>query len=334
MALVGPRVLNYLGESKVKAAKIQIESFSSALDLYYLDLGRYPASSEGLAALVQRPAMRRAGTVRICGAAWSRTIPGDTATSIVRRASMRLTTSSRSGRTVRRAALERQPTSRSGMRVSAQPSRRGFTLIEIVCVLAIIGLLAAIILPAIPRGTTRARLEELCGGNRCAAQSGPQSRRCAGAIRVATQVDAEARSIRSGATGRVVRLPDDVSVDAMLAARCDDRPAGTVDRFLSVGNVVRRRDRADASGDRLSGSRQLADRRRRDCPAKAALTGHRRLYPDRSAGGARDLSPWCCRRSRVVIATTVKARARSTERLRPDRCGRDAARRAAVARVS
>jgi general secretion pathway protein G len=55
MAIVGPRVLNYLGESKVKAAKIQIESFSSALDLYYLDMGRYPGSSDGLAALVQRP---------------------------------------------------------------------------------------------------------------------------------------------------------------------------------------------------------------------------------------------------------------------------------------
>lgn len=55
MALVGPRVLNYLGESKTKAAKIQIESFSSALDLFYLDLGRYPTSSEGLAALAQRP---------------------------------------------------------------------------------------------------------------------------------------------------------------------------------------------------------------------------------------------------------------------------------------
>jgi general secretion pathway protein G len=56
MALVGPRVLNYLGESKVKAARIQIESFSSALDLFYLDNGRYPSSSEGLPALVQRPA--------------------------------------------------------------------------------------------------------------------------------------------------------------------------------------------------------------------------------------------------------------------------------------
>ncbi len=55
MAIVGPRVLNYLGESKVKAAKIQIESFSSALDLYYLDMGRYPGSSDGLVALVARP---------------------------------------------------------------------------------------------------------------------------------------------------------------------------------------------------------------------------------------------------------------------------------------
>jgi general secretion pathway protein G len=55
MALVGPRVLNYLSESKVKTARIQIESFSSALDLFYLDNGRYPTSSEGLTALVQRP---------------------------------------------------------------------------------------------------------------------------------------------------------------------------------------------------------------------------------------------------------------------------------------
>lgn len=55
MALVAPRVLNYLSESKAKAAKIQIESLGSALDLYYLDAGHYPTTSEGLVALVQRP---------------------------------------------------------------------------------------------------------------------------------------------------------------------------------------------------------------------------------------------------------------------------------------
>jgi general secretion pathway protein G len=52
MALVGPRVLNYLTDSKVKAAKIQIESLSNSLELFYLDTGRYPTSSEGLQALV------------------------------------------------------------------------------------------------------------------------------------------------------------------------------------------------------------------------------------------------------------------------------------------
>ena len=55
LGLIGPRVLNYLGESRVKTAKLQIESFGSALDLFYLDAGRYPTTSEGLEALVQRP---------------------------------------------------------------------------------------------------------------------------------------------------------------------------------------------------------------------------------------------------------------------------------------
>jgi general secretion pathway protein G len=54
MGLIGPRVLNYLSESKVKAAKIQMQSFSSALDLFNLDTGRYPSTAEGLAALVRR----------------------------------------------------------------------------------------------------------------------------------------------------------------------------------------------------------------------------------------------------------------------------------------
>jgi general secretion pathway protein G len=56
MGLVGPRVLNYLAESKVKTAKIQIESLSAAVDLFYLDNGHYPSQSDGLDALVRRPA--------------------------------------------------------------------------------------------------------------------------------------------------------------------------------------------------------------------------------------------------------------------------------------
>ena len=47
MGLVGPRVLGYLSDSKVKTARIQIQGFSSALNLFYLDNGRYPTSAEG-----------------------------------------------------------------------------------------------------------------------------------------------------------------------------------------------------------------------------------------------------------------------------------------------
>jgi general secretion pathway protein G len=56
VGLVGPRVLGYLAESRTKTAKLQIESFSSSLDLFYLDTGRYPTTSEGLNALAERPA--------------------------------------------------------------------------------------------------------------------------------------------------------------------------------------------------------------------------------------------------------------------------------------
>jgi general secretion pathway protein G len=55
MGLVGPRVLNYLTDARAKAAKLQIEAFNSALDLFFLDSGRYPTGNEGLEALVRRP---------------------------------------------------------------------------------------------------------------------------------------------------------------------------------------------------------------------------------------------------------------------------------------
>ena len=53
--LVGPRVLGYLSGSKIKAARVQIEALYSAVDLFYLDNGRYPTSNEGLNALVKKP---------------------------------------------------------------------------------------------------------------------------------------------------------------------------------------------------------------------------------------------------------------------------------------
>lgn len=55
MGLAGPRVLGYLSSSRERTARLQIESFSSALDLFFLDNGRYPTTNEGLQALVKRP---------------------------------------------------------------------------------------------------------------------------------------------------------------------------------------------------------------------------------------------------------------------------------------
>jgi general secretion pathway protein G len=55
MGLVGPRVLSYLSDARLKAAHLQIASFSNSLDLFYLDVGRYPTTQEGLGALVHRP---------------------------------------------------------------------------------------------------------------------------------------------------------------------------------------------------------------------------------------------------------------------------------------
>lgn len=54
MGLVGPRVLSYLSDARGKSARLQIEAIQSALDLFYLDTGRYPTTSEGLQALVVR----------------------------------------------------------------------------------------------------------------------------------------------------------------------------------------------------------------------------------------------------------------------------------------
>jgi general secretion pathway protein G len=53
--LVGPQVMKHMGESKVKAAKVQIEDLAQTLDMYKLDVGSYPTSEQGLNALIDNP---------------------------------------------------------------------------------------------------------------------------------------------------------------------------------------------------------------------------------------------------------------------------------------
>src|SRR6266700_7567563 len=138
----------------------------------------------------------------ICAAAWCPMIPGATSMSIARRARAHPTISSRSDRTVRKAAVERQPTL-SAARAESIHGAHGCALIEILCVLAIIGLLAAIILPAIPRTTTRAKLESYAVQT-AALLKGDRNAALRRQTQIATLVDAPSRSIRSGATGRII----------------------------------------------------------------------------------------------------------------------------------
>ncbi len=60
--LVGPKVLDQLGGAKSKTAKIQISEIEQSLDLFKLDVGRYPTDAEGLRALVERPATAQGWT--------------------------------------------------------------------------------------------------------------------------------------------------------------------------------------------------------------------------------------------------------------------------------
>lgn len=46
--LVGPAIFNKLAGAQEDTAKAQMKSFSQALDMYRLDLGRYPDSLSGL----------------------------------------------------------------------------------------------------------------------------------------------------------------------------------------------------------------------------------------------------------------------------------------------
>lgn len=59
--LVGPRVLGQLGGAKSKTAAVQIADIDKAMELFKLDVGRFPTTEEGLEALAKRPASVSSG---------------------------------------------------------------------------------------------------------------------------------------------------------------------------------------------------------------------------------------------------------------------------------
>ena len=53
--VAGPQIFKYLGTAKSEAAKVQVSQISQALDLYRLEIGRYPTQEESLVALIEAP---------------------------------------------------------------------------------------------------------------------------------------------------------------------------------------------------------------------------------------------------------------------------------------
>ena len=113
-------------------------------------------------------------------------------------------------------------------------SERGFTLLEMVCVLALVAMLAAVLLPLVPRHTSRSRLQAYVLQTAALLKEDRNAaiRRGTG---VATLVDAGSRVIRSGATPAVVRIPDDVHFEALLPRTCNQREALSTISFFASG---------------------------------------------------------------------------------------------------
>ncbi|MBX3674092.1 MAG: type II secretion system major pseudopilin GspG [Burkholderiales bacterium] len=56
LAMVGPRVFQNLGRANSETARLKIETIGGQLEVFKLDVGRYPTTQEGLAALIAPPA--------------------------------------------------------------------------------------------------------------------------------------------------------------------------------------------------------------------------------------------------------------------------------------
>jgi general secretion pathway protein H len=110
----------------------------------------------------------------------------------------------------------------------------GFTLLEMVCALAIVGLMAAVLLPAIPRQTSRTRLEAYAIET-AALLKADRNAAIRRRLDVTTQVDAPSRSLRSGASGQTVRVPEDVRFETLLPRNCDNRPVVASISFFASG---------------------------------------------------------------------------------------------------
>lgn len=100
--------------------------------------------------------------------------------------------------------------------------------------LAIVALLAAICLPRLPAATSRPKMEAYA----IEIASLLKADRTAALLRnraVEAEVDAQGRTVSSGSSSRVIKVPNDVVFDALLPQRCNGRPALSSISFFATG---------------------------------------------------------------------------------------------------
>jgi general secretion pathway protein G len=73
VGVVAPKYFSQIGKSEVKVARAQIKGLEDALDQYRLDVGRYPSTEQGLAALDAMPS----GESRWAGPYLKKAVPSD-----------------------------------------------------------------------------------------------------------------------------------------------------------------------------------------------------------------------------------------------------------------
>jgi len=118
--------------------------------------------------------------------------------------------------------------------MTERQAESGFTLLETICVLAVIAMLAAIVLPAIPHATSRTALEAYALKTAALLKSDRNAAVRNGST-VQTELSQLSGTIRSGASGRVVQLPADVTFNAILANQCGGHASGAAIEFLPSG---------------------------------------------------------------------------------------------------
>ncbi len=72
-AYVGPRYFSQVGKSEQGVARAQIDAFARAVNTYRIDVGSFPTTEDGLAALTARPA----GAAKWSGPYLERAVPHD-----------------------------------------------------------------------------------------------------------------------------------------------------------------------------------------------------------------------------------------------------------------